>query len=140
MKTTIKKQKRSGLNILLILLLGFIIQSGITNVQAQAPSTLQFVQVKILTNGTLYTVPTGKVWKVESAVYSSYYISYTASARVIINGVNTELIPFAFYDGNGTDRAPYSTAFPMWLPAGTTIQPSMRTSHMFVIEFTVVPI
>ena len=100
--------------------------------------TLQFSRVMILNNSVSYTVPAGKVWKVESAVYNSYQIGYSQTSRVVIDGATTELIPFVFYDGNAYARAPISTSFPMWLPAGTTIQPIEKVSKMFAIEFTVV--
>jgi hypothetical protein len=102
-------------------------------------ATLQFNQVLILNSATPYTVPSNKVWKVESAVYSSYYIDYTNSAKAVIDGTSVDLMPFSFYDGNSYGRIPYSTAFPMWLPQNTTIQPSGKTSKMFVVEFNVVP-
>jgi hypothetical protein len=100
--------------------------------------TLQFNQVLILSNATVYTVPANKVWKVESAVYTNYYFDYSNSAKVIIDGTTVELMPFEFYDGNGYGRTPISTAFPMWLPQNTTIQPIQKTSKMFVIEFNLV--
>lgn len=100
---------------------------------------MQFNQVLILNNSTVYTVPANKVWKVESAVYTSYYIDYSSSAKVVIDGTTVDLIPFSFYDGNSYGRAPISTAFPMWLPQNTTIQPIGKTSKMFVIEFNIVP-
>jgi hypothetical protein len=101
--------------------------------------TLQFNQVLILNNGTVYTVPANKVWKVESAVYTDFNIGYSYTAKVVIDGSTVELIPFSFYDGNNWGRSPISTAFPMWLPQNTTIQPIQKTSKMFVIEFNVVP-
>jgi len=135
-----KLMKKTIIKLSIITLIFFILFNLSHNsLKAQ---TLQFSQVLILNNGTQYTVPTNKVWKIESAVYNSYYISYSSSsskAIVNINGTDVWLIPFSFYDGNNYGRAPVSTAFPMWLPEGTTITPSSGTSKMFAIEFTVVP-
>jgi hypothetical protein len=122
---------------IIILILFAIIFSG--DLYSQG-ATLQFNQVLVLNNATTYTVPLNKVWKVESAVYSGNNIDYNNSAKVVIDGTTVELMPFSFYDGNGYGRTPYSTAFPMWLPQNTTIQPVQKTSKMFVIEFNVIPI
>ncbi|MEI6766614.1 MAG: hypothetical protein WCM76_13355 [Bacteroidota bacterium] len=100
--------------------------------------TLTFNQVLILTNGTSYTVPVNKVWKLESAVYVGIYMDYSTFATAIINSTAVCLIPFSFYDGNSYARTPISTAFPFWAPAGTTVQPTGKTSMISVIEFNVV--
>lgn len=99
---------------------------------------LQFNRAVILTNGTAYTVPADRVWKIESAVYTDYSIGYSETARVTIDGTNVELIPFSFSDGNGIGRAGISTAFPMWLPANTIIKPIQKTSKLFAIEFILI--
>jgi hypothetical protein len=93
--------------------------------------------VLILSNGTSYTVPVNKVWKLESAVYSGYNMDYNNWASTLINSVSVTFIPFSFYDGNAIARAPISTAFPFWAPAGTTVQPTGKTSMISVIEFNV---
>ena len=102
-------------------------------------NSLVFNQVLILNNGTTYTVPTGKVWKVVSAVYTNFNIGYSQTCRAIIGGTTVELIPFSFYDGNSYGRSPITTAFPMWLPETTTIKPIELKSKMFVIEFNIIP-
>ncbi len=100
---------------------------------------LQFNQVLTLNNGVNYTVPQGKVGKVESAVYTKYYMDYTSAARVLIDNTAVELIPFSFNVGNGPVNQPISTAFPMWLRENSTIQPQQKVAKMFVIEFNIVP-
>jgi hypothetical protein len=104
-----------------------------------AQGNLQFNQVLLLNNGTSYTVPSGKVWKLESAVYNTYSITYGSSAKLIINGSTVELIPFSFNDGNGTNRAPVTEVFPFWLPENTTIQPTQAVSKVSVVEFNIIP-
>jgi hypothetical protein len=100
---------------------------------------LQFNQVLTLNNGVSYTVPQGKVWKVESAVYTNYYMDYSSAARVLIDNTPVELIPFSFNVGNGPVNQPISTAFPMWLRENSTIQPQQKVAKMFVIEFNIIP-
>lgn len=121
---------------LLVILVVILIIKSMSVAEAQ---TLEFSQVLILTVNVEDTVPSGKVWKVESAVYNSYSINYNSSCKVQIDGTTTEIIPFSFYDGNSYGRSPFSTAFPMWLPEGTRIKPMNATSKMFVVEFNVVP-
>lgn len=104
-----------------------------------AQGNLQFNQVLLLNNGTTYTVPSGKVWKLESAVYNTYSITYGSSAKLVINGSTVELIPFSFNDGNGTNRAPVTEVFPFWLPENATIQPTQAISKVSVVEFNVIP-
>ena len=110
-----------------------------TSISLQAQGNLQFNQVLLLNNGTTYTVPLGKVWKLESAVYNTYNISYASSAKLVINGATVELIPFSFNDGNGTSRAPITAVFPFWLPENTTVQPTQAISKVSAIEFNVIP-
>ena len=105
----------------------------------RAQGNLQFNQVLLLNNGTTYTVPVGKVWKLEGAVFNSYSITYNNSAKLVLNGTTVEVIPFSFNDGNGTSRAPMTSIFPFWLPQNTTIQPTQAISRVSVIEFNILP-
>jgi hypothetical protein len=119
-----------------IIAFAFLFYLGLS---CMAQGNLQFNQTLVLSLGNTYTVPAGKTWKVESAVYSSPSLTFNNGASAYIDNAKVSLIPFAFYDGTTTGRSPYSTAFPMWLPAATTITPSEQTSKMFVIEFNVIP-
>ncbi len=105
----------------------------------RAQGNLQFNQVLLLNNGTTYTVPAGKVWKLEGAVYNSYSITYNNSAKLVLNGTTVEVIPFAFNDGNAISRAPMTSIFPFWLPGNTTIQPTQAISRVSALEFNILP-
>ena len=104
-----------------------------------AQGNLQFNQVLLLNNGTTYSVPAGKVWKLEGVVFNSYSITYNNTAKLVLNGTTVEVIPFSFNDGNGTSRAPMTSILPFWLPQNTTIQPIQAISRVSVIEFNIVP-
>ena len=108
---------------------------------------LQFSQV-ILVSSVQQTVPTGKVWKVESFWKANTYISYYANGSTcsqtdyhspfmvngqiyyVLKGVSTW--SSSVYACTGND-------FPMWLPAGTTLRNICSCDFLSVIEFTVVP-
>ncbi len=109
--------------------------------QSSAQS-LQFSRVVLVTN--LQTVPAGKVWKVESAMLTasmgintgtSSYQSHTAVLRVDGQSIN---LRHTFGNANGVHSQELSR-LPMWLPAGTTLEPSTNVGQISVIEFTVVP-
>jgi len=117
-----------------------------------AQGNLEFSQVKMVT--TVETVPTGKVWKVESVVYNiGHDVSpYSANANatcgqsnwrassIEINGTPTKV-------GQGSMAQPYSsvqnymsfTKLPLWLPAGFTLNGGPCNLMVNVIEFTIVP-
>ena len=85
---------------------------------------LQFSQVLLFsadTYGNQLTVPTGKVWKIES------YITTGSGLSLIFNNV--------IYGANAV--------FPFWVPSGTTFSikssGSSGTVMVSIIEFNVVP-
>ena len=88
--------------------------------------TLQFSQVLLVS--TTQTVPANKVWKVEGVmpVYNGNAIN-----QISINSTSIVVSTFGYtLSGN---------AFPLWLPAGTTLAAGSNVFQVSVIEFTVVP-
>jgi hypothetical protein len=102
---------------------------------------LQFSQVLTFTgninggvslNGPVYTVPTGKTWKVES-------VNIISDVRYKLNGYNL----LNQINGNGGGTPTLATViFPFWLKAGDTIQPYLLSNSITlpyfisIIEFT----
>jgi hypothetical protein len=117
-----------------------------------AQGNLQFNQVKLVT--VEETVPSGKVWKVESVIYnipedqsgSQSSASTTCSSAtfrstsLIVDGTPTKV-------GQGTNTASYSnlsythtyTMLPLWLPAGATLSGGSCLNKVSIIEFNVIP-
>jgi len=130
-----------------ILLSTFIILSNL----ACAQGNLQFNQVKLVTS--LETVPSGKVWKIESVIYN---IAATASGYQASNGscnstsyesTSIEIASVPTKVGQGTQAASYSnlqythsyTILPLWIPAGTTLSGGTCLNKISVIEFNIIP-
>ena len=86
-------------------------------------NNLQFSQAILVENGTTVTVPPGKVWKVVSAQLGQ---DDGSRKQIIINGNAT-------YAGQNDPGF-----FPIWLPAGTTINGSTRCEYISVVEFNIV--
>ena len=119
----------------------------VTGLHAQG--TLQYNQVLLVS--TVQTVPSGKVWKVESILASSDLTSgisvsssqlVSNSATMLVNGstVYVDGVIYANYSSYGktiTDTQP--TKLPLWLPAGTTLASSANALYVSVIEFNIVP-
>ena len=108
-----------------LLLFAFVVSlfSLVNTSQAQ---TLQFSQVLLVS--TTQTVPANKVWKVEGVmpVYNGNAIN-----QISINSTSIVVSTFGYtLSGN---------AFPLWLPAGTTLAAGSNVFQVSVIEFTVVP-
>ena len=108
----------------LLIALWFSLVSINKTVQAQ---TLQFSQVLLVS--TTQTVPANKVWKVESVMP----INQTSIYHQIVVNSNTIIVGTTNYSGS------WFNAFPMWLPAGTTLAAGSTVFRVSVIEFTVVP-
>lgn len=108
---------------------------------------LQFNQVKLVT--TSQTVPSGKIWKVESAQYNggATFAVNTAGPVPVVGTmaitVNGAVIYLNTVYTSGSYVYPTvlsnGLSFPMWLPAGTTLAASTNTAFVNVIEFNVVP-
>jgi len=111
--------------------------------QVHAQDNLQFSQVKLVS--TFETVPTGKVWKVESALVTNALPSTTPfnvlnsvqSAKINVNGQGVFVATRATngqYHSYGDN-----TRLPIWLPAGATLSAGNNVSEISVIEFNVSP-
>ena len=94
-----------------------------------AQGNLQFSQVLVLDgnqNTPTYTVPAGKVWKVESATISSG----SGYLALSINGSGASIVTYA----NGGNNLPF------WVPGGTLIGFYIyQTGKVSILEFNVVP-
>ncbi|MCC6600362.1 MAG: hypothetical protein IT223_06770 [Crocinitomicaceae bacterium] len=124
---------------------------------ASAQGTLQFNQVKLVS--TVQTVPTGKVWKAVGvagnrvtkfrAVTTTDADYSPAATEIKINNTAVSVAQtIGTGAGGGTGYGAYSAAFaysasptnfPLWLPAGTTLEVSTNISYISVIEFNIVP-
>ena len=94
-----------------------------------AQGNLQFNQVLVLDgnqNAPTYTVPAGKVWKVESATISSG----SGYLALSINGSSASIFTYA----NGGNNLPF------WVPGGTLIGFYIyQTGKVSILEFNVIP-
>ena len=118
----------------------------------QAQGSLQFNQVILLNSSS--TVPTGKVWKIESVVNgsnsnpnlcNSCNVGIQDCAMSII--INSTHICLSKYHENiiGTSLANSAAAsesaynptnFPIWLPAGSTVDLGKNSVFISILEFT----
>lgn len=104
------------------------------NVSAQVGTSMQFNQVVLLEFNSgpspIYTVPAGKIWKIESA-------GTRCGVEILSVNGNT--------NGGGVDigESIYEARLPLWLPENTTIGfdggCGGEWSFVSIIEFTVVP-
>ena len=105
----------------------FLFALGVTIFHAQG--NLQFNQVLNLdatSVGTSYSVPAGKVWKIESVGLASnnayFQIQYSGMSFFILN-----------------NTIPYSN-LPYWLPSGITVTfIGSSAAKVSIIEFNVTP-
>ena len=105
---------------------------------------LQFNQV-IDVGNQIQTVPSGKVWKIESILYSSpvgsVSSSLTQNDQVLIDG-NLITVRSARSGNGGYNAASYfvwEQKLPLWLKEGTTVQSSTNVYKINIIEFNIVP-
>lgn len=134
----------------------FLLLTQGASASAQTDSELKFSRV-VLVGNVAQTVPAGKVWKVESALYNggapfciatfTLGCGYTNGNRgvegimtFLVNGLSVP-IPVvhnsnAFGQSSGILG---STPFPFWLPEGSTLQASTNVRYLSVLEFSVVP-
>ncbi|MCB9234203.1 MAG: hypothetical protein H6581_21280 [Bacteroidia bacterium] len=122
--------------------------SGLFLPHAAKAQSLQFSRVILVQGAVADTVPAGKVWKVEAILTDNYYQSSGGSSCSLTYGYNKRLIQIdgqpSFIQGQGLGTGSTSVymngySIPLWLPAGTTVQPECASTRLSVIEFTVVP-
>ena len=105
---------------------------------AQSQS-LTYSKVILLT--ALDTVPQGKVWKVVSYLPSGQWINAGTGAsaflNVLFNSVEYNISQYSMaHVGNGGHGEKETVPFPIWLPEGTTVEPSINCGSLSIIEFT----
>lgn len=104
---------------------------------------LEFNQVKLIAASE--TVPTNKVWKIESVLYTPHNFTSNTSQeinnQIILNGTN--LIVRTFKYNQAVNIGAYSLVweqtFPIWLPAGSTVASSTGVFGISVIEYNLIP-
>lgn len=127
--------------------------TSLTYASTVKAQNLTFSEIKMIT--TVQSVPTGKVWKIESvASTSAQALSALAgcqassnSTQISVNG--TTIHVSARYaitgsncnssasGGTGVATTGNLTRLPMWLPSGTSLAIGSGASFISVIEFTV---
>jgi len=116
----------------------------------KAQGNLQFSQAKLV--NTIDTVPSGKVWKIESIIYSSSIVdaagqfgigcnSNSLSDNIIINGnsVTVRKSSSAACSNNGATALLWEQKLPIWLNQGNTISSSSGVLYINVLEFNIAP-
>lgn len=112
--------------------------------------SLEFSRV-LQVNSAVQTVPAGKIWKVEGALYSrslplphctgsSSCGTVTQSDNIIVNSQTITIRQFnSRGDYDQVNSMVWESSFPLWFEAGTTIQASAGVYSVTIIEFNVVP-
>jgi hypothetical protein len=108
-----------------------------------AQGTLQFNRVLMVGN-VEQTVPAGKVWKVESIMYSSAptpIMGGNQNDQLLIDG--SALTVRATRSSNGGYNAVtygvWEQKLPIWLPAASRLQTGANVQSVSVIEFNILP-
>lgn len=126
-----------------ILLSTFLLLSNL----ACAQGNLQFNQV-IRVVEVLQTVPTGKVWKVESYLENELLNSNSSSSSCTSSTIHRPLIinnGFYYFVGDVAWGSTNSlqmmnhNKFPIWLKSGDQIRTTCSSDFASVIEFNIVP-
>jgi hypothetical protein len=111
-------------------------------VNATAQGNLEFSQVKLV--GIQETVPTGKVWKVESVLNNSTLQINTGTSSpqnnatsILVNG--TSVLISTSWGSSYATSAVQSTQLPIWLPSGTTVAAGTNVFRISIVEFNQIP-
>jgi hypothetical protein len=131
-----------------------IIALSSLSILSKAQGNLQFNKAKLVS--TIDTVPSGKVWKIESIIYSSTIVdalcntstnnscnSNSKSDNIIINGNSVTIRQSSTV--TGSYNFGYSTSLlweqklPIWLNQGNTISSSNGVLYVNVLEFNITP-
>jgi hypothetical protein len=113
-----------------------------------AQGNLQFNQV-IRVNNTAQTVPSGKVWKVETYMQSntfiSEYVEYPSCTYpdrqhpFLINSKPYYQINGSPGHGSSGIMMAVGNLFPLWLKSGEVIQTTCPDNFLSIIEYNIVP-
>ncbi len=122
---------------------------------SKAQGDLQFNKVKLIS--TQDTVPNGKIWKVESFIFSQTIPNCPSSSTnqdetIKINGQNISVRSSRFMSGFSWGSGPYgwSTApvsefniweqkLPIWLPSGNIISAEAGVLYISALEYNIIP-
>lgn len=117
-------------NTLLALLLLFSLTSW-SKIYSQGNLQLnQVLTLSFTSNGNNYSVPAGKVWKIESVGLSSYASFFTLT-------VNGQQI---FLKNTNSSYSPEFDSFPFWISGGQNVFFSGLTGGVAsILEFNIVP-
>ena len=105
----------------------------------RAQGNLQFNQVLYLSNTsdnqTQWTVPAGKVWKMESVGVAS------SSLNVYVNNALAFIYAGAYSNSGTSGYYRNADASPIWLPAGSVLGHACSCGNRWfsIIEFNIVP-
>jgi hypothetical protein len=119
---------------------------------SKAQGNLQFNQAKLVNN--IDTVPSGKVWKIESFIYSSSIVDVQSwgnlgysgtidnsiSDKIIINGnLVTVRKSSSSASNNNSNSLLWEQKLPIWLNQGNTISSSNGVLFINILEFNITP-
>ncbi|MBM3171949.1 MAG: hypothetical protein FJZ75_10115 [Bacteroidetes bacterium] len=130
---------------LALLLVLILLACGSQKVQSQ--NTLSFSRA-ILVGTTTDTVPSNKVWKVESYIQANVSLTNQTNGGGCSNSawqspfyINQYMYYNTAWIGNGISSFYQGNhiPFPLWLPAGTTLKTTCAGDYLSVLEFTVQP-
>jgi hypothetical protein len=107
-----------------------------------AQGNLEFSQVKLV--GIQETIPTGKVWKVESVLNNSTLQINTGTSSsqnnatsILVNG--TSVLITTTWGSSYATSSVQSTQLPIWLPSGTTLAAGQNVYRISIVEFNQIP-
>ena len=125
----------NNLRIFMVLMIGCMVSES--NAQ-----NLQFSKAKLVSS-TADTVPTGRVWKIESFLFSRNLSTYPNLAwgeddKIEVNG--DVFVVRAYRTDAGNRRYfVWKQDLPIWLPAGSVVKADVGVKHISIIEFKEVP-
>ena len=108
-----------------------VVLSTSSNLYSQGNLQLnQVLNLSFTSNGNNYSVPAGKVWKIEGvglSSYSSYFSVSVAGQQVFLKNTHTSY-------------GPVFDSFPYWITGGQNVFFSGLTSGVAsILEFNIVP-
>jgi len=126
----------------------FLFTFFLTQLVCFSQGNLQFNQV-IRVNNSAQTVPSGKVWKVETYMQANTSISEFTEYPTcnfpdrqhpfLINSVPYYQINGSPGHGSSGIMMAVGNLFPLWLKAGEVLQTTCPNNFLSVIEYNVVP-
>lgn len=127
------------------LLIVILVLFNINSIDAQG--NLQFNQIVMVTD-IQQTVPSGKVWKIES--YRQQQVGYSTTTPTTGCSDLSRARPYfidnyQYHDieGVGTGVASYphtaKNSFPIWLKAGQVVKTSCPGDFLSIVEFNITP-